>query len=207
MFNLSPKNDKFFDMFIQYSEIIHESTTMLEAFVKNPSDAEQKFNEIKNIEHKGDEMLHSIFTELNNSFITPIDREDIFDIGKAMDDIIDYAEATASRFLIFNLDETKEDAVKMAELICKSTEKLIELLKEFKNMKNNKNLSARIMDVNALENDGDVLYRKAIKKLFSDKNDTLDIITWKEVYESMEDVLDATEDVANIIEGVVMKHA
>lgn len=207
MFNFSPKNDKFFDLFIDYSHTIHKSTQMLLEFIINPIDAEAKFNAIKEVEQKGDEMLHNIYNELNNSFITPIDREDIIIIGKAMDDVIDFVESTASRFFIFNLETSNADAVVMAQLSVDSSKKIIDLMNEFKHMKKSKHLNEIVVEINAIENEGDVTFRKVVKELFNGKHDSIEIITWKEVFECLEFVLDATENVANIIEGVVMKNA
>lgn len=207
MFTISPKNDKFFEFFITFSGIVHESTQMLKEFIEDPTDAEGKFNAIKKVEHEGDEMLHSIYKELDNSFITPIDREDIVIIGKAMDDVIDYVETTASRFVIFNLKDSNKDAVVMAQLSVDSTKKVTDLMGEFKNMNKSKLLSERVVEINTIENEGDVTFRKAVKELFDGRHDTVEIITWKEVFECLESIIDATENVANIVEGVVMKNA
>lgn len=207
MFNLSPKNDKFFDMFIEFSGIIDKSAAALRDLVVNPVDAEQKFTKIKDIEHEGDAALHKIFEELNDSFITPIDREDIYIIGKALDDVLDFMETTASRYVIFNLKESTECFITMADLVVKSAKDLITLTTELKNMKKSKLLFEKILVINSYENEGDVTFRKGVRELFDGQHDSVDIITKKEVYECLESVLDAYEDVANIIEGVVMKHA
>lgn len=207
MFSLSPKNDKFFDMFIEFSGIIDKSAVALRELVANPVDTEQKFKRIKDIEHEGDAMLHKIFEELNNSFITPLDREDIYSIGRALDDVLDFMETTASRYVIFNLNESTEYFITMTDLIISSAKDIIELTTELKNMKKSKLLFDKILVINSYENEGDVTFRKGVRELFDGKHDSIDIITKKEVYECLESVLDACEDVANIIEGVVMKHA
>lgn len=207
MFNISPKNDKFFKYFIDYSGIIHKSTQMLKEFIINPSDAEDKFNDIKEVEREGDEMLHIIFKELDNSFITPIDREDIVIIGKAMDDVLDFVETTASRLVIFNLESSKTDAIEMAGLAVDSSSKIIDLMKEFKGMKKSKLLCERVVEINDIENQGDVAFRKAAKELFDGSHDTVEIIKWKEIFECLEAIINATESLANIIEGIVMKNA
>lgn len=207
MLTILPQNDKFFELFIDFSRTINKSTEMLKEFIANPVDAEDKFNAIKEMEHAGDEMLHSIYKELSNSFITPIDREDIISIGRAMDDILDYVETTASRFVIFNLKSSNNDALVMAQLSADSSLKIIDLMNEFKIMKKSKLLGERVVEINTIENEGDVTFRKAVKELFSGRHDSVEIITWKEVFECLESIIDATENVANIIEGVVMKNA
>lgn len=207
MFSLSPKNDKFFDYFITFSGIVGRSAQMLKEFIENPADAESKFNAIKGVEHEGDEMLHNIYKELDESFITPIDREDIVIIGKALDDVIDCVETTASRFVIFNLKSSNADAVVIAQLAVDSTKKITDLMNEFKSMKKSKLLSERVVEINTIENEGDVTFRKVVKELFSGRHNPVEIITWKEVFECLESIIDATENVANIIEGIVMKNA
>ncbi|MDV3425829.1 MAG: DUF47 family protein [Bacillota bacterium] len=207
MFNISPKNDKFFELFINYSGIIHKSTEMLKELIVNPTGAEAKFNAIKEVEREGDEMLHSIFKELDNSFITPFDREDIVIIGKAMDDILDLVETTASRFVIFNLKSSKTDAIEIAKLTVDNSNKITDLVKEFKGMKKSKLLCERVVEINDIENQGDSAFRKAVKELFDGSHDTVEIITWKEIFECLEAVINATENLANIIEGIVMKNA
>lgn len=207
MFNLSPKNDKFFDLFIEYSEIILKSGEMLKAYIEDPSSTEEKFKAIKDVEHKGDEMLHVILGELGDSFITPIDREDIHAIGNNMDDILDFVEQTASRYVMYNVKSSRQQAVVMADLVIQATKEIKTVMTEFKNMKKNNNLTKGIDKINAIENEGDVTFRSAVRELFDNKESTLEIIVWKDIYECLENILDACEDVANIVEGVVMKHA
>ena len=180
---------------------------MLKAFIENPINAEAKFDAIKEVEHKGDEMLHSIYNEIDNSFITPFDREDIILIGKAMDDVIDFAEITASRFVIFNLNNSKSNAVEIAQLAVDNTNKIIDLMKEFKGMKKSKLLIERVVEINDIENQGDIAFRKSVKELFDGNHDPVEIITWKEIFECLEAIINATENVANIVEGIVMKNA
>lgn len=207
MFNLSPKNDKFFDLFIEYSDIIVKSGEMLKAYVEDPSNTEEKFQAIKDVEHDGDEKLHVILRVLGDSFITPIDREDIHAIGNNMDNILDFVEQAASRYVMYNIKESRQQALVMANLVVQATGTIKTIMAEFKNMKNNKSLTKGIDDVNAYENEGDVTFRKAVRELFDNNETTLDIIVWKDIYECLENILDACEAVANIVEGVVMKHA
>lgn len=207
MFNLSPKNDKFFDMFISFSEMIHTSAGMLKNFMEDPSNSEQKYKKIKEIEHSGDEKLHEIFEELHNSFITPIDREDIYAIGKAMDDILDFIEATASRFVMFNVVSSTEQALVFAQLVEEGTKEVIGLMKEMKKMSKSKEIDSKIVEINRIENEGDVTFRRAVRMLFDGQTSAIQVIIWKEIYESLENILNACEDTANIVEGVVMKHA
>lgn len=208
MFNLSPKNDKFFDMFIEFSELIYSGALKLKEFTTDLSNPDEKFQAIKDIEHNGDDKLHEIFQDLNNSFITPIDREDIHMIGKAMDDVLDFIESTASRFVMFNVSGASPAGVNtFADIIVQSTKEMTGLMTELKKMKKSKEITNRIVEINRLENVGDVTFRKAVRELFSEQTSTLNVLIWKEIYECLENIVDACEDVANIVEGVVMKHA
>ena len=207
MFNLSPKNEKFFDMFVELSELTVKTSKLLINFANDLSNPEEKFNEIKNHEHNGDMLVHKIFEELNNSFITPIDREDIHLIAKNLDDVLDFIEITASRFVMFNIKNVNEHVIEMCNLSIKAAEEVNKLMKELKAVKKSKKLSDAIIEINRIEDEGDHLYRKAVRQLFDGNTNAVDIIIWKEIYEKLEMVLNATEDVANIVEGVVMKHA
>jgi predicted phosphate transport protein (TIGR00153 family) len=207
MFSLSPKEGKFFDMFITSAQIIHRAAEQLKDMMDDLSDSEVEFKTIKDLERKGDQQLHAIFEQLNRSFITPIDREDIYGIGKQMDDIADHIEATASRFVIYGITAATDEAKTIGSLIVDCTREMIILMEELKRMKNNKSITAKIIEINRIEEECDTLYRKAIKDLFNGQTPVLEILKWKDIYERLEQSIDACEDVANIVEGVVMKYA
>lgn len=206
MISVKRKEDKFFDMFVDFSKKVHKSALMMRDFMNDTSNAEVKYQEIKDLEKQCDEMLHSIYTELDNSFITPIDREDIHAIGNALDDIIDYIETTSSRILIFDIKETRGYINEFCDLIVEATSEVINLMVEFKIMKKSKTLQEKIWLINKLEDAGDKLYRDSLKQLFKE-TDAIEIIKWKEILERMEKAIDSCEDVANMVKGVVMKNA
>lgn len=207
MFKFSSKDDKFYDLFILFAQNIHKSAEMLKDFVYDLDNSEQKLKEIKGTEVKCDQTLHRIFQELNQSFITPIDREDIYTIGKQMDDIADYIEATASRFVMFNVHSATQEAKTLSDLVTKGTEQVIQLMQELKVVNKSKKLLPTIVEINRLEEEADQIFRKAVRRIFSEPLPVLDVIKWREIYEHLENILDACEDVANTVEGVVMKHA
>ncbi|MBB6624070.1 DUF47 domain-containing protein [Clostridium gasigenes] len=206
MISVKRKEDKFFDMFVDFSKKVHKSALMMRDFMNDTSNTEVKYQEIKDLEKQCDEMLHSIYTELDNSFITPIDREDIHAIGNALDDIIDYIETTSSRILIFDIKETRGYINEFCDLIVEATSEVINLMVEFKIMKKSKILQEKIWLINKLEDAGDKLYRDSLKQLFKE-TDAIEIIKWKEILERMEKAIDSCEDVANMVKGVVMKNA
>ncbi len=207
MFTLAPKEEKIFDMFIAFAHTIFKAAEYLQDMVEDLTDAEAKFKRIKEMEHKGDQHLHDIFEQINRTFLTPIDREDIYGIGKQMDDIADYIEASASRFVIFNISVATEEAKAMSVLIIECTRELIGMMEELKVMKKSKKIRKKIIEINRIEEECDALYRDAIRDLFCRQMPVLEIIMWKDIYERLERSIDACEDVANIVEGVLMKYA
>lgn len=207
MFSLSPKEDKFFELFRDTAHKACEASEMLLEFMKDEVFCEDKLKKIKDLEHDGDKIQHKIIEQLNKTFITPFDREDIYSISKSMDDIIDCIEYTSSRFVMLNLTKPTKQARDLAELIVEGCKEVSCIMDEIKNMKGNKVLTKKIIEVNRIEEDGDKISRQAIKDLFRSDLPVLEIIKLREIYESLENTLDACEDVANAVEGIVMKNA
>lgn len=207
MFRITRKEEVFFNMFESTADMACLAAKKLNDLIRNYTDVDKKINSIQEIEHKCDQLIHSIVEQLNRSFITPIDREDINEIAKELDNIADAIEDTAHRFRLFDIKAVTEDAKKMSDLLVTCTEELKLVMAELKNMKTSKILCKKIIEVNRIENEGDNIYRNAMASLFTSGMDALEIIKWKEIYEFLENSLDACEDVANIVEGVVMKHA
>lgn len=207
MFKISKKEEIFYDLFVETTEITCKSAVMLEELMKNFVDVGNKVKAIEETEHKCDQHVHKILEQLNKSFITPIDREDIYLIAKELDNITDDIEATAHRFIMLNVKSIREDALKLVKLIVDCTKELKDVMVELKNAKRSKTLKDKIIEVNRIENEGDEIFRSAVTNLFVSEKDALEVIKWKEIFEYLENTLDACEDVANIVEGVVMKHA
>lgn len=209
MFNLNPKDDKFYDMFIDEAKNVEKAAVILSEALGDLENKTVYVARVEELEHKGDETVHRLIEELNNSFITPIDREDIFSITKRMDDILDSIESTMHRFTMFNINESKEGAKVLGNLIVDASRELVSLMEEFKHMKKkNKEITERVISINKIENKGDIFYRQMISELFAEdgKTPVLDIIKWREIYKFLEATLDSCEAVANIVEGVVMKY-
>lgn len=206
MFNIALKEDKFYKLFIDYSQIIYNSAEKLKDFMCDLSNSEEKLKQIKDLEHQADKQLHEIIAQLNISFITPIDREDIYDIAKVMDDIVDNIEASASRFVMFNVTEATEEAKTLCDMIVQSAKEMITLMEEFKHMNKSKKIRDQIIEINRIEELGDTASRQAIRNLFTGEIPVMDVIKWREIYEFLENTLDSCETVANMVEGVVMKN-
>lgn len=209
MFNFSPKEDKFYTKFSQQANNVVKGAKVLREFLNEIDKATIYAQEIQNLEHEGDKIVHDIMKELNISFVTPIDREDIYDITKRMDDIIDNIESILHRFIMFNISESSEEAKIFADFLIKATEEIVALMELLSGMnKNVKEISDRIIAVNRIENETDVFFREVVGKLFRNESlGALEVIKWKDVYQMYENAIDACEAVVNIIGGVVMKNA
>ena len=207
MFRITAKEGVFFDLFTATAADTWKAAKLLEELMSNYVDVEEKIGALEEIEHRCDGHVHKMLEQLNRSFITPIDREDIFEIAKELDNITDDIESTGHRFRMFNVKSIKEDAISLAKLITQCTEELTHVMSELKKMKTSKTLKEKIIEINRIENVGDDIFRDAMQRLFVSETDPLEVIKWKEIYEYLENTLDACEDVANIVEGVAMKNA
>lgn len=202
------KENNFYELFVETSAKSCEGAQKLYDLMTNYVNVDTKIDAIEQVEHECDQKIHDIMKVLNKTFITPFDREDIYQIAKEMDNITDSIEATAHRFRMFNVKTVTNDAITLAKLIIDCTNELKNVMAELKNMNKSELLNQKVIEVNRIEDQGDEVFRNAIHALFNtDKFTPVEIIIWKEIYEFLENTLDACEDVANIVEGVVMKNA
>lgn len=205
MFGLIPKEEKFFSMFKEMTENILEGARLLKDMLDhfhNPLESKQK---IKDIEHKGDMQTHEIIKKLNKSFITPFDREDIYALASALDDILDLIDASSQHIITYNIAHITPEAKELGFIIfksCEAVQKAVSLL-------GNKleHISEHCVEINSLENEADRVRADAISRLFTEEKDPIQLIKWKEIYENLELVTDKCEDAANILESVVLKNA
>jgi len=201
------KEEIYFDNFVEMAECACRAAGRLSDLIADFSDVDRKVDEIKTVEHECDQVCHRIMHQLNKAFVTPIDREDINFIAKQIDTITDTIEDAAYSFRMFGIKAVREEAKIFADLIGKSTEELRSLMPELKVMKTSSLIATKVIEINRLENLGDDIYRSAMTRLFAEEKDALEVIKWKQIFEFLEDSLDACEDVANTVEGVVMKNA
>lgn len=206
MFVVTKKEEIFFNLFAEMTKYASLAASKLNDLINNYDEIDEKVAEIKKVEHECDQVFHRIMHELNKSFVTPIDREDINLIARELDNITDTIEDAAHGFRMFNVTSITDEAKVLSDLILKSTVELNAMMVELKNMKTSKLLKPKVIEVNRLENEGDDIYRSAMTKLFAGNVDTLEVIKWKQIYEFLENSLDACEEVANTVEGVVMKN-
>ena len=203
-FSLLPREDEYFTLFSQMTAKIQEASNALVELVHgDPANFEIVSKKIKDAEHGCDAITHEITTKLNKSFITPFDREDIFALSVSLDDVIDYIDAAARAILMYDIKEISNHAKHLAKVIQTLT---IEINSAVSMLKKPTNMNQHIVEIHRLENEADDVYYRAIGELFHNATDVLSVIKWKELYEILENATDKCENVANIIESVMLKH-
>ena len=204
MFNLIPREIAFFDMFQKAAHNAIEGSRLLKEMMEDYRDPVEQARRIKNVEHIGDGITHDIVRRLNQTFITPIDREDIYGLASALDDILDLVEAVSDRFVVFKVAKPTEAAIKLADILFKSTVAVGAGVDRLG--KQHAEMMECCIEVNSLENEADRVTRDAISALFDEEKDPITVIKWKEIYENFEEGTDRCEDVANILERIALKH-
>jgi predicted phosphate transport protein (TIGR00153 family) len=204
LLNFLPREEQYFDLFIQMTLYISSAARELKEMLADKNqDFEEYAQRIKGLEHACDELTHNISTRLNKSFITPFDREDIYLMSTALDDIVDLIDDAARAIIIFDVREITDYARAFADVIERMADQLKEIVAT---LQKPKNVTQRLVELHRLENEGDDIYHAAIAALFRDSHDALTVVKWKEVYEKLEAAVDRCENVANIIESVIIKH-
>lgn len=206
---LVPKEEKFFEMLTEQSENILEGAKELKNFVDNYEKLEKgerndKVQTIKGIEHKGDEITHKIIDNLNKTFITPIDKEDIHQMAVLLDDVIDLINAVALSFVLFGIERIDNYISKLADITFNVA---TELNKSISDLRKLKDMNEHYVKIHSLENEADDVYHEALSELFHYYKNSIDIIKYKEIYELLEEITDKCEEVTHVIENIVVKHA
>ena len=204
MFRLIPREEKFFDMFSDMAQNVHEASKLLRRMMENPDEIQDLAESIKALEHKGDQMMHDLMTKLNKTFVVPIDREDIYALASKIDDVIDLTEAVARRIILFKIREMRDPAIQLAYVLSRATAALVSAVSE---LQNGMKVMDHCIEMNRLENEADHIYHLALGNLFEIEKDPIVLIKWKELYETLEASLDKCEDVANVIESIIVKNA
>jgi len=206
---LTPREKKFFPLFDKAAENLVAISTLLEKMV-NTNDPEQRkvmIREIERMEHHGDTVCHEIFNELNSTFITPFDREDIHALNTALDDIIDYVHGSAKRIDLYQINELTPAIKKLSELILQASIELNVAVRELRNMKKPGKMKEACVRINSIENHADDIFDTAIARLFEEEKDAIKVIKMKEVLSNLETATDMCEDAANVIETIIVKYA
>lgn len=206
-FSLIPKEVQFFDLFDKQAAIITEAAVWFKEMAANGRFDDAGIERMKDIEHQCDMITHDIIEKLNRCFITPFDREDIYKLAHELDDLVDMIYSTSKRMRLYRLSEVNPDLVSFAGLVEQSIRCLAKALNHLRNSKFHKPILVCCIDINRLENDGDHLRDTIIGNLFENEKDPIRLIKWKEIFEGVETCLDISEDVANVIENILVKNA
>jgi len=205
MVRIVPRETKFFDMFAEMASNLMEGATTFRALLQDYKDVPVTVLKIKDIEHKGDDMTHAVVIKLNQTFITPFDREDIHALASALDDVLDYINSAADRLLMYKITSTPNAALKLADVIVRQSDELSKAVSLLE--KNQQKVLEHCVEVNRLENEADAVARDAIGHLFQDEKDPIQLIKIKELLEVLETATDKAEDAANVLETVILKSA
>ena len=203
-FSLVPRDKVFFDLFSESGQNILRAARLLSDMLAKWPDDEGLARDILKCEGEGDRITHDIVQRVNNTFVTPIDQEDIYALATKLDDVVDYIEEVADFLGLYKIEAPMSQAQEMADVLVKSCEQLALLLDELRTFKD---LEHYWIEIHRLENDGDRIYRDAVASLFANGIDPMVVIRWKDLFAVLERAIDATETAAHIIEGVVIKNA
>jgi hypothetical protein len=205
-FNFIPKEVKFFDYLNLQAENVVKASSYFKTILKHGALSEESAKKIHDIEHEGDTLSHEIVDMLNRTFITPIDREDIFALSHTLDDVLDLINAMSNRMRLYKLDPADEHFSQFIDIIDQAAVALSNAIKHMHDTKRQRRVLDHCIEINRLENIGDTLREKAISTLFETEKDPIKVIKWKEIYEVAEGTLDTCEHVAKVIESILVKN-
>jgi len=206
-FPFIPREEKFFDLFEQGARNTVRAAQRLKELVDTWENTEGKVSEISELEHQGDTITHQIMEQLHRTFITPFDREDIALLAHTLDDVTDFIQAAADAMLVYKVGAPGQRAKELADIIVQAAAEVEKAMPQLRHRAELKQILNRCVEINRLENMADRVFRSAMAELFDDSSDIAQIIKWREIYEHMESATDRCEDVANVLEGVALKHA
>jgi len=205
-FPFIPREEVFFPLFEESARNMVKAAQSLKELVDNWQDVAQKINEITELEHQGDTITHKIMAQLHRTFVTPFDREDIAQLAHTLDDVTDFIHAASDAMLLYKVDSPSQRAKELADIIVQGAVEIEKAMPQLRHRSELKRILERCVELNRLENAADRVYRSALVELFSDTKDTARVIQWREIYQHMENATDRCEDVANVLEGVAIKH-
>ena len=202
-FRLIPREEKFYSDFLALADELQRGAALLEEMLAPDEPLWSKAEEIKEVEHACDPITHEIIQRLNRTFVTPIDREDIHELARSLDDVMDAIDASATLIKLYKLKTIRFGARELADTITSCTKQVRFALEA---LEKNKGLITHAVEINRLENEADRIHQEAVGRLFEDERDPLTVMKWKETLDFLEHATDRCEDVANVLEGVVLKH-
>lgn len=201
---LIPREESFFDLFEDMARKVQQGAEELLDLLRNYTDLDRKAGRVLDIEHEGDEITHEVMRRLNTSFVTPFDRGDIHRLASNLDHVLDHVEAAAEYLQLHKIERPLDQMLQLAETLARATMVTAEAMPMLRKMKG---LEEYWVEINRLENEGDRVFRRTIAHLFSGQFDAMDVLKWKDIIEEIEGGIDRLEDVANTIEGIVLKQS
>jgi len=202
-FRLIPHEEKFYDDFKAMADELRVGAKLLEEMLAVDPPIADKAHEIKEVEHKCDFLTHEIIQRLNKTFVTPIDREDIHSLAKSLDDVMDAIDDAAALFALYRIEKVRSGTRELTKVIVMQTD---EVIKAVAALEKKTGVMAHAVEINRLENEADRLHKNAVALLFDEERDAITVMKWKEILDVLEDATDRCEDVANLLENVVVKH-
>jgi len=206
-FSFIPREEKFFELFEKSTQNMVKAAQRLKELVDNWDNVGARVSEITELEHEGDTITHRIMEQLHRTFVTPFDREDIALLANALDDVVDRIRDAADAMLIYKVNRPGQNAKELSSIIVQAANEVERVMPKLRHRTELKQVLERCVEINRLENMGDRIWRTAMSELFTDTTDITEIIKWREIYENMESATDMCENVADILEGVALKHA
>jgi predicted phosphate transport protein (TIGR00153 family) len=203
---LIPHDKIYFDLFEKQAGVLKEAAWQLVALTEDFTNVKEKRHEIEKLEHKGDQITHDIYKQLNTSFITPIDPEEISRLASSLDEVLDYIDGSTEKMYYYNIGSTDAHMIELAKLIHMSTSEIESAVKGIRSIKDPRYIEERCIEVNRLENLADDVLAHAVTDLFK-TNDAITIIKFKDIYEHLETATDYCEDVANVLSDIAIRHS
>lgn len=201
-----PKEENFFDLFEELANKIEEGGQFFLEMTQNQNYSAARVSRLKEIEHEADGIAHKTYERMHKTFLTPIDREDIYALVNKMDDILDHIEGTAIRIHMYNVKKLDDEIVTQAEILFQAIKKIKMVVHGLRNMKNSQMILDGCVEIHTLENAGDVVLRTIITDLFVKEEDAIELLKKKEIFERLEEAIDVCENVSNIVGAIVLKH-
>ncbi len=200
----TPRDRVYFELFEEAGQNILNAADLLDQMLSNFPDSKDLAREILDCEHEGDRIIHEIIDRLNHTFVTPIDREDILALASALDDIVDYTEEVADYLGLYKIEAPMDQSITLARVLRAAAKQIADAITQLRDFRD---ISRYTVEIHRLENEGDRITRESIAALFDAGIDPMVVIRWKDLYERLEAAIDATERVANIMEGIVIKNS
>ncbi|HPL62460.1 MAG TPA: DUF47 family protein [Syntrophales bacterium] len=201
-----PKDEKFYDLFEELADKIEEGGKLFHDILEKYEYSEPKLSKLKEIEHEADTITHRTYEKMHKTFLTPLDREDIYALVNKMDSILDMIEAAGIRMHLYKIKKPSREIIELTRVLNEAICGVKKIVYALRHKKNTKQILDICVEINTLENEGDYILRTTVARLFEEEKDAIELIKWKEICERIEEALDVCEDVSNIVEGIVLKH-